>query len=77
MVEIERIGSESLLRRVNTSFEGIFGYTEAEVCGEDIHDGLTPRNTEIGRRRDDRGIWRGTSQSSRSPGTRPTDREIS
>jgi PAS domain S-box-containing protein len=42
VVEIERVDGESLIRRVNAAFEDVFGYTEAEVRDQDIHDVLTP-----------------------------------
>jgi PAS domain S-box-containing protein len=42
VVEIERVDGDSLIKRVNAAFEEVFGYTEAEVRDEDIHDVLTP-----------------------------------
>jgi PAS domain S-box-containing protein len=42
VVEIERVDGDSLIRRVNTAFEETFGYTEAEIRDQDIHDVLTP-----------------------------------
>jgi PAS domain S-box-containing protein len=42
VVEIERVGGQSLIRQVNAAFEEVFGYTEAEVRDKHIHDVLTP-----------------------------------
>lgn len=42
VVEIELDDGESVITRVNAAFKNVFGYSEAEACGANIHDLLTP-----------------------------------